>query len=349
MTALFINPNQQLLYTAARIATLLIFLAGLSFFPSLINLIRIIKVYLWSIVILSILTITEGISLIKLGSTISRPRSFFGVTMPFKKAVGFDMSDGEFGIMVAPAFLFLLIQFFPKSSLKPIRGKTFLIIIIGMALFISQSRSMWLGLVLSIGTIILMLTKGKSAKILLVIAIIASIIILLTGAYSLILKGAMGEGVYKRNVTNRLNAYLAGWNYFIKSPLIGVGHGNAVYTIPKRNRDILIHNQLIDQLASTGILGIIPLLALYVTFFRTSLRLYHNAKDPAQRELAVWMTASMVHAFTELMLYRGFYSEHLPWFFALLGILYSIRYGYKEVVLKDTDKTSRLSSLPNEG
>jgi hypothetical protein len=56
----------------------------------------------------------------------------------------------------------------------------------------------------------------------------------------------------------------------------------------------------------------------------------------------------MVHALTELMLYRGFYSEHIPWYFAVLGILYSIQYGYKEVILKDQNKTSLLSAA-NEG
>lgn len=341
VTALFINPTQQLLYTAARIATVLIFLAGLSFFPSLTNFFRIIKIYLWSIILLSLLTIAEGISLVKAGSFIRRPRSFFGVTLPFRKAVGFNMSDGEFGIMVAPAFLFLLIQFFPKNGLKLNKGRTLMILIVGMALLISQSRSMWFGLILSVGTSVFMLAKSKHRKILFISASVLLIILLITNVYSYLLKGLMGEGAYKRNISNRLNSYFAGWNYFTKSPVIGVGHGHAFYTIPDRNRNILIHNQIIDQLASTGILGVIPLLALYVIFLRTSLKLYREAKEPVHRGLAIWMTASMVHILTELMLYRGFYSEHLPWYFALLGILYSIQYGYREVVLKDTDKTSQ--------
>lgn len=346
LCALFFNPTQQLLYLGARVATIVIFLAGLSFFPSLLNLRRIIKIYLWSIIILSLLTIAEGVSFIKFGTRISPPRTFFGVKIPFNKTSGFDMSDGEFGIMVAPAFLYLLIQFFSKSGLKPLIGRIFMIITIGLALFISQSRSAWLGLVLSIVAVIFMLPKKKTRKLLLFCAVVLGIVLLLTNIFSFILEGFTGEGTYKKNVFARLNAYLLGWDYFKRNPLVGVGHGNATYMVFSRN--ILIHNQIIDQLASTGILGIIPLLALYIIFFRTALRLYRDAKDNEIRCFTIWITASMVHAFTELMLYRGFYSEHLPWYFAVLGILYSVQYGYKEVILKDMNKTSLLS-VTNEG
>ena len=89
-------------------------------------------------------------------------------------------------------------------------------------------------------------------------------------------------------------------------------------------------------------------MALYIIFFRTALRLYRDARSKEIRSLSIWITASMVHVFTELMLYRGFYSEYLPWYFAVLGILFSMQYGYKEVILKDTNKTSLLSAT-NEG
>lgn len=346
LCGLFFNPTQQLLYLGARVATIVIFLAGLSFFPSFLNLTRIIKIYIWSIIILSLLTIAEGVSFIKFGARIIPPRTFFGVTIPFNKAVGFNMSDGEFGIMVAPAFLYLLIQFFSKSGFKPLIGRTLMIITIGLALFISQSRSTWLGLVLSIGAVIFMFPKKKNRKLLLFCAVVLGIVLLLTNIFSFILKGFTGEGTYKKNVFARLNAYLLGWDYFKRNPLVGVGHGNATYMVFSRN--ILIHNQIIDQLASAGILGAIPLLALYIIFFRTALRLYRDAKDNEIRVLTIWITASMVHAFTELMLYRGFYSEHIPWYFAVLGILYSMQYGYKEVILKDQNKTSLLSVI-NEG
>ena len=346
LCALFFNPVQQLLYLGARVATIVIFLAALSFFPSLLNLRRIIKIYLWSITILSLLTIAEGVSFIKFGTRISPPRTYFGVTIPFNKASGFDMSDGEFGIMVAPAFLYLLIQFFSKSGLKPLMGRIFMTITIGLALFVSQSRSAWLGLVLSIVAVIFMLPKKKTRKLLLFCTVVLGIVLLLANVFSFILKGFTGEGTYKKNVFVRLNAYLLGWDYFKRNPLVGVGHGNAIFMV--FGRSIVIHGQLVDQLASAGILGIIPLLALYIIFFRTALRLYRDARSKEIRGLTIWITASMVHVFTELMLYRGFYSEHLPWYFALLGILYSMQYGYKEVILKDQNKTSLLSAA-NEG
>ncbi len=338
LCVLLFNPNQQLLYLVARIATLIIFIAGLSFFPSLLNLVNLIKVYLWSILILSSFTILKGLSLLKFGSRIRPPRNYFGVTIPFSKATGFNMSDGEFGLMTAPALLFLLMQFFPKSGLKPLKGRTVMIVTIGLALLISQSRSAWLGLLLSVLVVVYMLPKGKYSKFLLFCVLLLAITLLLTSIYPFVLEGVTGKGIYKQNVYNRLNSLLLGWDYFRNNPWIGVGHGNATHIV--RGRKMVIHNQIIDQLASTGILGAIPLLALYIIFFRTALRVYHDAKDDENRGLTIWITASMVYAVTELMFYRGFYSEHLPWYFAVLGILYSIQYGYKRIIFKNPKKSS---------
>jgi len=43
------------------------------------------------------------------------------------------MSDGEFGLMSVPAFLFLLMQLLPSNGIKPQKGRIFMILIFGLA------------------------------------------------------------------------------------------------------------------------------------------------------------------------------------------------------------------------
>jgi O-antigen ligase len=329
---LFFQPLQQLPYLLARVALLIIFLSGLSFSPSLSNLDRLMRIYCFSIIILSLLTVLQGLSLIELGSRIRPARTFFEVEMPFMKASGIDMSYGEFGIMTVPAFLFFFLQLFSKSGIRPQKGRFLAILIIAWALFISQSRSIWLGLILSVSTIIFMLSKNKKRKLLIIGIIIAVVsVLILTHSHTSLLEGFIGEGRYELNVLNRLASFSLAWESFIANPLVGIGHGNLTYVV--RGRDMVIHNQILDQLSSTGILGTIPLVLLYIIFLKSAIRIYRQTKDDQVRGFSIWVFSTMVYTLTGLMFYRGLYSEHLPWFFAVLGMLFSIQYGYKKVKL----------------
>lgn len=329
---LFSPTSQQLFYIVARMITVVIFLLCLSFRPDLRSLKSLITIFCWSIFMLSLLTIAEGIGLVRLGSNVHAPRTFMDFTIPFYKATGLDMSDGEFGIMVAPAFLYCLVQFFPGSGIKPMKGRLVLTIVTGLALFVSQSRSTWVALLLALTTLVMMIPKGRLAIRALTLTVIAGVALLFTSIYQIILEGMVGEGIYEMNVYNRLASYALSWDYFSSSPLTGVGHGNALHIVGGYDPTV-IHSQFLDQVASAGILGIIPLVALYVVFFTSATRLYRDAADGESKGLAVWITASMVHVVVELMFYRGFYSEHLPFFFGLLAMLYSVRYGYRVVTL----------------
>ena len=329
---LFFDPIQQLPYLLARVALLIIFLSGLSFLPCSTNLDRLLKIYCSSIIILSILTVCQGLSFVELGSRIRPARIFFGVEMPFMKASGVDMSYGEFGIMTVPAFLFFFLQFFPKSGIKPQKGRLLAIMVIALALFVSQSRSIWLGLILSISTIIFMLTKRKRHKLLLIgITIVIVLGLVLNHIHAVILEGFIGEGRYKLNVLNRLASFSLVWESFLANPLVGVGHGNLTYVV--KGRDMVIHNQILDQLASTGLIGTIPLVLLYIIFLKSAIRIYLQTNDDKLRGFSIWIFATMVYTLTGLMFYRGLYSEHLPWYFAVLGMLFGIQYGYKKVKL----------------
>jgi O-antigen ligase len=324
------KPGQQALYVGARLVMMIIFLAGLSFKPDLRNLYRIVAVYSFSIFLLSLLTIAEGMGLYHMGNE-SGPRTLMGFTLPFSKAVGFDMSDGEFGLMVGPAFLFALLQFHPKCGLKRTRFRHLMLATSGLALIISQSRSTYLGLVVAIGVAILLLPKGKYRRLLIFFTVVGGLLGLVFNLHMMIIEGMTGAGRLQENVVSRFVGYVLAWKYFLSSPIIGIGHGNAL--VPEEGLEMVVHNQLLDQLASAGLSGILPAVAQYATFFWIAFKMFLKAPNPELTAWAVWMLAAMSDVFVELMLYRGFYTEHVPWYFAMLGLIYSVQYGYKTVKL----------------
>jgi O-antigen ligase len=223
------------------------------------------------------------------------------------------------------------LQFFPNSGIKPIRFGIFATLLFGLALLISQSRSTFLGLGMSLLFLMIMLLKRKRDKVILVSLLI--LILSISFFSSNFLNDLLGEGVYRANVFNRLKSFGIALQYFLNNPLIGVGHGNATYIV--RNTVMVIHNQFLDQFASTGILGGIPLLILYGIFFKSAIKIYRDCQANTEiRGFAIWIIATMIHSFIELMFYRGFYSEHLAWYFSILGILYSARYKYRKITLK---------------
>lgn len=133
---LFFKPSQQLSYLAGRMVMVVIFLAGLSFKPNIRSIQKFVWIYCLSISFLSVLTILEGVGLIHLGTNVHVPRTFFGVTIPFLKATGVDMSDGEFGIMTAPAFFYCAIHALRLGGAVRIRGTMLMTVLIGIALLI---------------------------------------------------------------------------------------------------------------------------------------------------------------------------------------------------------------------
>lgn len=328
---LYFGFDKQMPYLIGRFAFFLIFIVGVSFHPSIQNVNKLIKIYCLSMFILAILTIAHGFSWIDLGIKLRIPRNLFGFTMPFKKNTGVNISDGEFGLMMVPAFLFFLMQFMPKSGIKPHKMRLIMAIATGLAILISQSRSTLLGLAVSLLTLIFILLRKKKSKIIFVVLTVLILVILFY--FTSFLDNFLGEGRYRLNVSNRVESFKVALRIFFDNPIIGVGHGNAVYML--RDRVMVVHNQILDQLASTGIIGGIPLIMLYLIFFTTAFKLYSDPKlNSAIKGLVLWIIVAMVHSLVELMLYRGFYAEHLAWYFAVLGLLYSVQYGYRKIAVK---------------
>ncbi|MFZ2446365.1 MAG: O-antigen ligase family protein [Syntrophobacteraceae bacterium] len=314
----------QLVYLGGRVASFLISLVAVFYFPSVPTFNRLIKYYFYGVIALSCLTIVQGLGFLQFlcGASLKASRTYFGFKLPFAKAIGFEMSDGEFGLMVSPVFIYMIMQFFPKSPIKPTLKTAVFAGLTGLALIICQSRSTWLGLCLALGFLFLVRLKSKVILFLL-IGLMLTIDIGLD-LHSYVIKGLVSEGVYERNVTSRGETFVAAIEAMKNTPFLGAGHGNT--TFHGVTKDIGIHNQVLEQGASSGIISMFPLLFLYYYFWITCLRIYRASQDETVRFLAAWLGISMIQVFTELMLYRGFYSEPLAFYFALLAILYGIHH-----------------------
>lgn len=324
---LIFGIKSQAPYLIGRLIILFIFILVSDFPPSLKNINILIKIYSISIILLSILVIFQGIGYFHtfMGKVITG-RIYFGIKMPFYKAVGFNMSDGEFGIMVAPVFYYLLLTILPKSKLSEISLYNIInTIIVALALIICQSRSTFLGIFVSI--MYLYYIYNIKDKISYTLYFILKIIILMgilyyVGFIEYFLKGLISEGVYASNVYGRMFGILLAMNIIRNNYLIGVGYGNA--TILKNDEYILIHNQLLDQAASSGIISTIPLLLIYLISFIYCYKIIKKSPNNQVKWIAIWLTMTFIHLFIEINLYRGYYIEHLPIFLGFISIIYNI-------------------------
>jgi|GEM_PF-3263139 len=315
--------TKQILFFFARSISYFIIIISAFCTPNIESVERLLKYYLWGIIILSIITIFQGfgfISSLSIFGTIKPPRIFGGISMPFYKAVGFNMSDGEFGLMVAPAFLYYIMHLLPSSPYKTNLGIWVKLNIIALALLVSQSRSTWLGLCVALAYIVFIISNYR--YILITLSVILICIGFIFNIPFEIMHALMGEGVIEQNVYSRLDGFIIAINSFIDHPFFGVGHANSFVHI--LGKDIYIHNQILDQLASGGIFSVFPLLFLYFYFMKTASSIHNKTSIKLLSWHALWLKVSMIHIFIELTLYPGFFSEHLSFYFLLLGILYGI-------------------------
>ena len=118
----------------------------------------------WSVglALLCLLIFLEGTGIISSGFERAN-RTFFGVTLPFRKATGVEMSDGKLGTMIVPLLWLLLLNSFQRYRIVPLPFRRWQIVLVGLAILIAQSRSTWLGVAVS-GALLLLLLPGVRYK-----------------------------------------------------------------------------------------------------------------------------------------------------------------------------------------
>jgi O-antigen ligase len=309
------NKSCQLSYFICSCICFALFLCFLSLEPNKKNIENLLKVYTFSIFLLCVLTIIEGLGIIQPSflTTLAKPRPFFGVRMPFKKAVGFNMSDGEWGIMVAPVLLISVFKIryknkFPLSVKQPV----ILLLTTLWGYLVCQSRSGFLAL--TVAFFLFTFFSFEEKRVLKQLLIVVSMILMIiAGPAQKIIKGMKGSGVYASNVEHRGDSIQIAWYFFKKSPFFGVGHGNNVIII--KDEVVPIHSFFLDQLSAIGIVGFLAGIMLFIFPFYRGLKEYFEGGE--LKLVFLWYACSIMTTVVELSLYKGTYTEYVPFLLAL--------------------------------
>jgi O-antigen ligase len=269
------------------------------------------RVLLFSAVLVSVMIILEGFGFISYGFPSEEGRRLFGTRMPFRKATGVPLSDGKLGTLLIPAFIMLLIGGLTDYLKKSWRG--LLLLVIGFAIVIMQSRSGWLGLFMGLAflTVYYAIHSRYLAFYLLGMAALLAVLFF-SPLGDLLLGGFVGEGVQARTVSGRFLGAEQALDASGASFLLGHGHGN-VFIENEIGKTHIIHNLFLDQLASNGIMGLLALLFVYGFFLWLIVRSLWQGATP----VILWLVTCWLSVFVEQNLYRGFYNEYISIYMAL--------------------------------
>ena len=241
------------------------------------------------------------------------------------------MSYGEVGMLSSFALSCGLAGIlFAKKAATTIGQKVlpFLVTILTLvAIFLTQSRSIWLASIITIFvllTVSILRLKRKKLSVS-VLFFVGSIIVVLIIANMdnllAILDTLTGEGRNRQNVMNRLYNFSFGFNELLLHPL---GHGNGYATSILGNtirlgEPTVIHNYFAHNIVAQGLIGLMPLLLFTVMFFRLFKIIlshddiyYHNASK---------LLGCLTGSFITLNFYKGTFPEIL---YIIFGLTLSI-------------------------
>jgi O-antigen ligase len=185
-------------------------------------------------------------------------------------ALGFIM---WYGIVICTS-LFLL----RKNKLLMRIGLITVACLFVYVLISSGSRKNAIALVFFLASLIFFLSKGRY-KVIALLFLVASAMIYVTYGEGLLADTTLGQRLegetIERGGENRLSLIKEGFSFFFNSPLFGIGLGSftTYSSIGKMS-----HNDYIEVLSSTGLLGFILYAVIYVHFFKQNLRLMRHAE-----------------------------------------------------------------------
>lgn len=275
------------------------------------------QVLLLSAALVSVMIILEGFGAISYGFPSEEGRRLFGTRMPFRKATGVPLSDGKLGTLLIPAFTMLLITGLTDYLHRYTRW--LLLLVIGFAIIIMQSRSGWLGLFMGLAFLsVYHMSKSRFLAVYLLGLSILLGMLVFSPLGDMVLSGFVGEGVQARTVSGRFLGAQQALDASGASFILGQGHGS-VFIENEVGKTHIIHNLFLDQLASNGIAGLLVLLFTYMLFFWVIAGSLWKISDksPQLEPVLLWLMTCWFSVFVEQNLYRGFYNEYIPIYMAL--------------------------------
>ncbi|MEP2937370.1 MAG: O-antigen ligase family protein [Gilvibacter sp.] len=333
---LLFDVRSEIYYPPIRIVNACIFILGIYYFVEKqpehksygLNK-TMMRVYIGSIFLACLILYGQTFGFIQFGM-INQARTFFGIKLPFNKPVGiFDLSDGKLGIMIAPLFFFYVVNAFKKTRFHKLKYHIPIIFMLGLLILFLQSRSGYLALVVA-GFVFLLIQPVKITKVFLTVG--GALFVLLgvfTNIFSFIWSGLSGEGIYEKNVEGRGEGLVNAVNKFLESPILGVGHKDAIRVEGILDDGHIAHNLFLDHLSSGGLIAALPLSLMFIAFFYIATKAYLAARKAKHFRImgsTIWLTISMIYILIELSFYRGLYNEYVYYTLGF-GVLLYLNYN----------------------
>jgi hypothetical protein len=250
--------------------------------------------------------------------------------MPFARTVGLEMSPNKYGILAAVALGVTMVRVDGRAWLvRPnwIRVPLFVVVVLGAV--ITQQRGVYITVawVLGLGVGFALVGERVSRRL-----ATARVAWLLAGSFMALL--ALGSVVFPyvapewflnvgsegtiRNVTERVDANVLGWQMFKRSPLTGIGHG--MFTTSTGFR-VGIHNHFWEQVVATGILGGIPYLLFHLLVLIYALQLFGSTCGLC-KAVASALVVSVSATCLAYQFFPGFFTSV---FAVVCGLVISVR------------------------
>jgi hypothetical protein len=269
-------------------------------------------------------------------------RTFGPIRMPLPRTLGLAMSPNRFGILAAVALATVMAGAGGDERIvRPCWARALLFCMVMAAAVISQTRGVYLAVLLTLGlSRILLLARERATRWLsstkeawltagsyAVLLILANVVFPVVAPEWMVDVGIELNGA---NVNLRVDANAMGWLLFKQAPLLGIGHGMFLrLTLLTEG----IHNHFWEQLVSTGVLGGIPYLLFHMLILVSALRLMGSSRSPV-RAVAKALTVSVSATYLAYQFFPGFFT---PVFAVLCGLVVSAQ-----------REEQRLSSPANE-
>ncbi len=294
-------------FVAGRCAFFIVFLVTVALCEGTSAVNDVLRAITYGAAIIGLLTIVHALRIwdVPVAWGLDPSRTFGPIKMPIPRTLGVAMSHNKFGIMAGVALATVILSAAVSESTvssRWLRVLLFVLILAGCA--ITQTRAVYLTVVLVLAVSVCFLVGGrrinrwlgKRNRSWFVALAYAALLVVANVLFPYVVPDALvdvGTAQSARNVSARIEMGALGWLHFSRAPLLGIGHG-AIDELTFD--DTGIHNHLLEQFVSTGLVGGIPYLLFHMLVLVTALRLLEHPPlwtGTAARVLVVGVVATL--------------------------------------------------------
>ena len=206
--------------------------------------------------------------------------------------------------------IILPLVFSAVITFKNRRSQLLLVILALVMLYFlirTESRSAWAAGLVSVAFFVILNFKSTRTRWIIFASLVIGAV-LLAFLFPEIIQRRLSnilEGGPASSLARRLYFYAAAWKAFLASPVVGNGIGNFIVFLPRfrspeywmvRSEDIVphAHNEFLEILSETGLLGFLCFAAMMVLYFRYVKRALKNESSDVNRTMLIGFASAIV-------------------------------------------------------